>query len=420
MPGKRAPWACYVILFRNIFQFIYLFFINHSLFIVMSGRPVHRRKRRARKVLAVVKQARTARRHRHTSNRGSKRMPVAGPSVTAEYCKSLVDPFEHLGCRLGWGTMIPTTLSQAVLRGSVTADAFGNVQLFALPFASTLAVVYGGLVNAYTTGTIVPALNNTAIKNGFSEGRPISLGLKSWPNLGLNSPPGTLYQGAGVINPLALSTTIVATDLQAWTTTVVDRGIYGGTVTGRPIDVTSFTFDPSLVNATGAADIVAATNNTFDFSIPYQYYSGIGAATVVQYEITLNFEGITLDGHATTSIVPGFTGAGELMLSDEHTNAESMWQKVKNYLLPPATSGISSQSSAADRIGLAVDQLVYYRRAAAGIGLGVAALGFATGALGAGAVGSAGVAAATSLMPYVNPSAYNPYRYAYGIAAAAA
>jgi len=68
---------------------------------------------------------------------------VADPT-TLEYCKSLADPFEFSGPRLGWGCMVPTNVVQAYVRGSTTANADGSVSLMMLPNPSTIVQVANG------------------------------------------------------------------------------------------------------------------------------------------------------------------------------------------------------------------------------------------------------------------------------------
>jgi len=294
---------------------------------------------------------------RSVAKRFRKPHMAIGPCTT-EYLKSLIDPFENTGCKLGWGTLVPTTLSQAYLRGTVTADAGGNAQLIAFPSVVGIVAAWGGVTNAVANGTQANALDQASVTSQFTGGRIISIGLKSWPNLALTSAPGVLYQGAGVFQGQDITATITAADLQAFPTTVVTKGVEGGTVTGRPVDPKSFQFDETVTNTKGWMQYIAAEDaagaaldSLIPFSLPYQCYTGIGNGTLVNYEVVVNFEGVTALHHSSTSAISGQPSQTTALVSSEWPSIEAMWNGVKGYLPTPAIAGIDSVASIAAGIG---------------------------------------------------------------------
>lgn len=250
---------------------------------------------------------------------------------TPEYIASLCDPFEHSGTKLGWGTLIPTRVEQAYLRGTTTANADGTLALAAAPSAKGMLYV-GNSGGAAGFGSNVDASDLTAITGNFTDGRVISLGIRAFPSIAATAAPGYVYAGAlpGMTNnTLAACTTA---DLTAFPTSHMSIGYDGACATGRPVDPSSFLFSPLIVNGSGWP---STTTTVIPFSIPYIAFQGLPAGATVAYEVVLNFEGTTLLAHNATALGMGEDTTGSKTVSDEWSSVEQMWHAVKPALPPP-------------------------------------------------------------------------------------
>jgi len=314
-------------------------------------------------------------------------------NCTGEYIKSLIDPFENVGPRLGWGTMVPTTVTQIYLRGSFAAGASGDAQLLLMPSAKNMLIAFGGATNAWTAVGGLDALNAASVNSTFEEGRIISMGLKSWPNLALTAAPGVLWSGAALLEVSDIESTLVSADFQAFPTTLVTKGVEGGTVTGRPLDPTSFEFAEWIVNSAGwQGSSFLADTDILPFSIPYQVYTGVGSGTLINYECVINVEGTVALHHLSTPAIVGQSGDTTAMLSDEHSTVERLWRTIKDWLPFPSTPGIDTIGTVAKQIGnaavLAIQnggrELLRQSANVGGAMLGQKALGLITGAISTG------------------------------------
>jgi len=250
--------------------------------------------------------------------------------VTNDYIRSLLDPFEYRGCRLGWGTMVPTQLASAYLRTTVTANADGSLGLLAYPNAVNMLSVFAGGAAVAAATSSVNATDAAAIAANFDTGRPISIGIRAIPSIALTSAPGFCYAGAlpGMTNTSANALTV--NDLVAFPTSILaGNAVTSGSSTGRPQDLNSFTFLAQAVNASGFAG-----TTPLPFSVPYLAYTGMPAGATVSVEVVFNFEGIELLAHSAAGL-----GTGEVaetsLLSNAWNSIESMWSSVKQVLPPP-------------------------------------------------------------------------------------
>jgi len=364
---------------------------------------------KSRSQVVVVRNAkqpkliRIANKKRNTGRRRQTRGLLKGAfgNCTVEYIKSIIDPFENVGPRLGWGTMIPTTVTQIYLRGFQNADANGNVQLILMPSAKGMLIEWGGATNAYANGTSVDAINATSMNATFEAARIISLGLKSWPNLALTAAPGVLWSGAAILKYAEIQASLVSADFQAFPTTLVTRGVDGGTTTGRPIDPSSFEFQEYIVDTVGWTGIPGTAEATLPFSTPYHVYTGIGNGTTVYYEAVINVEGTVALHHGSTPAISGQSGDTSELLATEHGTIERMWNFVKEYLPYPSTPGINSVGVMAKEIAnTAYTSLLSYAGKAIGNAIGGPVGGYA-GALIGNTVGTLKkMREINNLMPY--------------------
>jgi len=298
---------------------------------------------KSKKVVPVVqvqgkgkgKQKKKRARNRRAGARGNNRSLVAagraagGTSLTSVYYKSLLDPFQYGGCRLGWGCMVPTTVVQAYIRGTSLSNADGSITLLALPQAVNTGLFWTNAAAVVNFAGTINSADQPAILANFSMGRVISLGIKAVPSIALTNAPGFCYAGAlpfATANTLATMSTndFIALPTSNFCGTAID----GAVSTGRPIDVFSYEFFGSMTNGTGFA--AAAT---YPFSVPYIAFSGLPNPTIINFEICLNFEGITVIGHNVAGI--GLGEEATTSLANEWSSPSSLWNWMKSSVPPP-------------------------------------------------------------------------------------
>lgn len=202
----------------------------------------------------------------------------------AAYRRTLEDPFEYPGVKLGFGTMTPTTLGALYVRQSFTANADGSFEICVHPNAAANGFAFTSNSGAATTPTWTgnSASNGTAVTSAFTVGRVVSMGLRARVLQAQTAAPGIL---AGYANQ---SIEVGNTPLLATT----PNGFYGipnvhlayGSETievlWRPRGPEDFDFASMGVTTAGC------------FGSGGLYVSGTGfpASVTVFYEAILHFE----------------------------------------------------------------------------------------------------------------------------------
>jgi len=310
--------------------------------ILHISRP-RRSKAKARKV-GKKKRNRNRNRRRIGNNRSlmmTSRGSNSSGSMTEQYYKTLVDPFEYSGVRLGWGCMVPTTIAQAYIRGTAQSNVDGSLTILALPQSVNTGLFWS---NAHSTVNFSGTINSTdsaAIAASFSMGRVVSIGVKAIPSVALTSAPGFCYAGALPFSTAANLALLSTDDFVALpTTNFCGTAIGGCSSTGRPIDVFSYEFFPAVTNGTGFA-----AASVYPFSLPYISFTGLGGgagAVTVNFQICMNFEAVEVVGHATGGI-----GVGDVAgpsLADEWLTPSSLWGKFKS-ILPTSGEALVNAAS---------------------------------------------------------------------------
>jgi hypothetical protein len=255
---------------------------------------------------------------------------------TELYCKSLVDPFEFVGPKLGWGCMTPSSVNTAYLRIQANTNADGTAAFVAGMASKTLLYTYFGGAAVAGIGSISAASDATAISGNFSAGRCISLGIRAIPSVATTAAPGYVFGGAFPAMSESVLTSLSVNDLLAFPTTeFLGTSLGGASVTGRPVDANTFTFIPQVVNATG---FPAADPNLQYFALPYIVFSGLPASSPVMVEVVMNFEALPLVTHLNSTLGTGSknAGTGESTLADRWASASQMWSSIRDILPTPA------------------------------------------------------------------------------------
>lgn len=277
-------------------------------------------------VAAAPSAASKNRRGRRTRNRRSGGMGSnkLGP-LTQDYCKSMIDPFEFTGCRLGWGTMVETSLSSAYYRVDLTSNVDGSLAILGFPSASNM-FFYNASGAVGTSWAALAAIDGAAIAANFSAGRIISIGIRATPSIALTSAPGYVFGGVLPFSTNNMINTLTPGDLENFPTSqFLGNAIGGASVTGRPVDVSSYEFYPQVTNAAGFA-----STTVVPFAVPYIVFLGMPATSHVQVEILLNFEGLPLLTHAATALPP--QTAKSSTLNEEWLTPDSLWKNIADKL----------------------------------------------------------------------------------------
>jgi hypothetical protein len=222
------------------------------------------------------------------------------PGPTGDYIKSVNDPFEHQGCRLGWGCMVPSTLVTAYVKGSVAANADGTLALSLQPNMATM-VVYGNggaAVSFATSAAGVAASDAAGINTNYTVGRIVSGGIRAYPNIPMTTAPGACYVGSIPGLTFTQLNALTPNDLSTSPYLRQFRAYEGGTAVSHPEDVDSFAFNTKIVSTA----VPFAGNDDEPNSNPLIAFVGIGNATLVFYEAVYNIEVIAASTHGNTAL----------------------------------------------------------------------------------------------------------------------
>jgi len=254
--------------------------------------------------------------------------------------KSLADPFDNPGPRLGWGCLQPTQVVSSYLRGSAIVDGVsGALSLAAVPSVGNLLWKNNAGISTATWTTVASADAAVAEAN-FAGARVISLGIRAFPSVAQTAAPGVCAVGALPFQSATSLGAMTATDLLAFPTSHVCRGYEGGSSCGRPQDPNSYDFQGQIVAASGWAGGTA-----IPFSIPYIVFSGLPANTTVYFEVVVNYEALYNMAHGVSPLNSGDQPQAGPTLADEWPNLERMWSTIRQVLPTP---GQMKETSASD------------------------------------------------------------------------
>jgi len=255
-------------------------------------------------------------------------------ACTLEYFKSLVDPFEFGGLKLGWGCMVPTTAAQAFFRGTIAAATDGSLTIAVLPCVTDGILLYNsGLAVVGSTG--ISFSNASAITANCGEGRVVSVGIRAFPNIALTSVPGVSYSGATVATTVNQINTLATSDFVALPTSHQGIGTTGATSTGRPVDPESFVFKAPVVDALGWTNVTINSTRSLPFSVPYVSFVGLPTTTLMFVEVCLNIEATQVIAHASQTILPDEGISPARTVGDEWPVPEALHRLAAPFLPKP-------------------------------------------------------------------------------------
>lgn len=256
--------------------------------------------------------------------------------LTQSYADSLADPFTHQGPKLGWGCLVPSTMTTCYLRAAATANADGTLVLIAVPNAKNMARAGTGGAAVALNGA-ADAIDQAAVTASFGSGRVVSLGIRAFPSIAATAAPGASYSGALEGTNTTLLTAMTPADFVAFPQSHVGIASNGAVATGRPQDTDSFRFANEVVDGTGWAGA-----DELPFSCPYIAFQGLPASAVVYYEIVMNVEGLVLTKHSSAGLAQGTTFGDTL--SQTWASFEQMYHAIAPYLPPVAKNSLTNFS----------------------------------------------------------------------------
>jgi len=262
---------------------------------------------------------------------------MPGCDCTLSYFKSLVDPFETGGVKMGWGCMVPTAVPQGYFRGSFDAGTDGSLTVAVLPCATVPILVWNTSASTVATTSSNDLGNTAAIVANCGEGRVVSVGVRAFPNIALTSIPGSAYSGATVATSFANVNSLATNDFVQLPTSHQSIGVQGISSTGRPVDPDSFTFFTAVVDGSGYASTLHQ-NETLPFSVPYVTFLGLPASASVFVEVVINFEATQTVAHAGSTVLGDNALQGETV-GDHWPTPEGLHRLIGPYLPHPGRPG---------------------------------------------------------------------------------
>lgn len=290
--------------------------------------------------------------------RSSRIASHASSGLASAYMKCLTDPFTNPPVRAGFGTLVPTSIETAYLRGSITTASDGSFNMFVLPNPNNLLLVTTAGISVTPTGltSSLTASANATVLNGLANsGRTLAMGLRLIPMIPSTSVPGVISLGCAprcdLPDLVAQSATQASTSpvgLFNLNTSIVSQMPYlrehmarpGGLdffqCTWRPTDVKDFEFvekDGQVIYIQNAGSLCPfydslAINDVSDSQGSYIIATGqaLPANTVVYYEIILHIETTT----STHTIADSSTSAisPTIASTSSFPSFESMYRSI--------------------------------------------------------------------------------------------
>lgn len=282
--------------------------------------------------------------------RQRRRLPRVGRSPASafleQYARTLNDPFEFPGVKLGYGCMLPTTNVCAYNRGSLSPNADGSFSVSFSPDVINLVLVNNLANNVAPSATPwQPATNFASIQTSFREARVVSGGLRVWVSMAATDKPGVLYSGTIPDYTTTEFNAATSTALRNLPGSIMSLEASGATILTRPYDSDSFAFFVNPITGYAAGGIPFMTSG-------YITGAGFPATATVYYEAVLNLEAIarTSNNAPTTPadrmIVPGAEAAESWF-----PTPGQLWRSAAEFLSTPvvadAVPGIGAAAGAA-------------------------------------------------------------------------
>jgi len=261
------------------------------------------------------------------------------PESARHYINSLNNPFEHSGVRLGWGTLVPSSLYTAYYRGTITTNVDGSFALAQLPSSGTNTLNLFYNVSGASTATWVPVAytNATALASVMTEARIVSGGIKVLPQIAATAVPGALFAGSIPSMTNTIVTSATPQQLASSPHCKIGYGATGASAVIHPLDPNSFVFANST--AIGLTGGTLAQSST-----PVIAGTGFPASTLVYFEAVLNMESIsTFSSSASALTTPSISTNEEQTLSSYFPSIESMWSAISSYI--PSAASVNEASS---------------------------------------------------------------------------
>jgi hypothetical protein len=270
-------------------------------------------------------------------NRSGIPSSITGCSDLDLYIKSLNDPFEYPGVRLGFGCMVPTMLATAYYRGLFYANSTdGSFGITMQPSLGSLnqQIYYNNTGAGSGSWTSLSFPNAGVISNQINEARAISFGIRVLPLVADTAVPGVVYCGSIASSTNAQINTVSLTTCSTFPQLEFGDSRMGAVALGRPSDLTAYAFN-SVVDQ-------GLSSSLSPWSVPLIVILGLPPTTPIMVELVLNMECLQGATSVNAQIEPSIGGVPDNVqptLSDYLPSLDSLWSATKNHITAAANFG---------------------------------------------------------------------------------
>jgi len=283
------------------------------------------------------------RRNRRSKQSRGDNISAGALGFSKAYANLLNNPFDFEPMPIGLGTLIPTKVATAVLKGNFTVNATDGsfqfvlnpslVSLFSPSATSGAFVAFDNSGFSTTPSYNVGAPNNrSAIVGSFDQLRVLAAGIRLFALQAQTAAPGILYAGNiapgnsttsnGLVpgsNPSAAGFT--ASIISNFPPMEMSKGYDPIQVVYRPAELSDYDFD------TFDKSVTTVTNQ-----VPVQVVVGSGfpATTVIYYDVVVHYEGY--DSQVGGSAGPSYSQADNTAAGYGIPSVDSLFQRVKPFL----------------------------------------------------------------------------------------
>lgn len=299
-----------------------------------QNQPKNANQKSVSKETVIIKE-RAVKKNNNNKPKKQKKKQATRNSSKDCYANLLDYPFDTIPCKLGWGTMVPTALGTAVVRGTYTCNADGSIGIFLVPTlgaagttSSPLAVCQAGAGTA-TWGNASWTNNGQFPTTVTDTIRVIAAGLKITPLVAATAAPGIVFAGNIAGESYTEVSSMTITQLQAYSTMtsfVTNNGVIRAN--SRPLDNTAYEFLPN--NYTGS------TTAQFPNSFPVVLCTGFPNGATVLIEAVMQFEYIPSTSTSTVKITDTIVDPKENKISKDFNSLENMWDYTVSRIHPSA------------------------------------------------------------------------------------
>jgi len=228
-------------------------------------------------------------------NKSKEVIPRNSPLL--DWARTIADPWQYGPVKLGYNTMVETTLASAFLRTSFQVGTDGSFSLILNPCVTNMVWLSTGGLNT-ATYTALSAADSVGIGQQLAGARVISGGIRAIALFPETAASGVLVSGAFSFIPSGLwSSNLTPASMFQQPTANLGYGGKGARTVILPIDNSAQEFSAPVSNAVGFGSTV-----NIPYTVPYIAGQGFPVGTIIWYEAILNLEGLPSTGSSAIGI----------------------------------------------------------------------------------------------------------------------